>query len=346
MAAVQAVRRRRPARRHRAVTGLGPARRSGHSVFGGLAGRGKLPGPFDEFDEYTGPLCPLGDDNFDMSRYLDFGSSEIRFAEFRRLFASASSRVKRGQAVVVTGDKFFGKTSLIQRCAAWLVKEADGAGSCRVVPVDLSDEGWSDLELIEERMSRTLDRILSALGTLLTGDDHARIMSRESATERFRELGRALGVLKDGKETPIGVAVVLQGYPSPTEIALYYNVATKGMVFFAEIFEKDSIREIRRMVPTFNRRGADCHILELGTMKPGDPDRFVTWIKSARDDLPPVSAEVVNFFENRRVPQGDGAGEMVRVIWGAFAIAVAESSDALTMEHIAAFYSNVPGEPA
>lgn len=299
--------------------------------------------PPGRFDKYKGPLCPL-DGNFDMSRYLELDGAGERFAEFTEVFAEPGSWTGQGQVVVVTGDRGYGKTSLIQRCAAWMVAEAKRAGHCRVVPVDLTDEVWSDQNLIEDRMALTLKRVVSKLGALLTAADHERLGRQESAAEKFRELGQILVARRDG-ERPIGVAVLLQGYPRAPEVEAYYGIASRGMFFFAEMFEEDDRRQVGEFVSSSGRRGAGCYVLELDVLKSGDPGKFVTWVNRAGQDWPEVPAEITEFFRGRLVPLGVGMGTMTKVLWGALDIAVKESATILTIDHVAAFYANIPRTP-
>src|SRR5579859_6532054 len=98
------------------------------------------------FDDYTRPLCPLRIDAH-LDRYLMIDSFEERLGAFQAAFAEPAGWIGQGHLVVVTGERGYGKTSLIQRCAAWLRDQAGGTGAigqprCRIVVVDLSDQGW------------------------------------------------------------------------------------------------------------------------------------------------------------------------------------------------------------
>lgn len=295
---------------------------------------------------YTRPLCPL-DGKFDMSRYLLLDGAEERFAEFQGFFADPGAWTA-GQVVVVTGEKGYGKTSLIQRCAAWLVAAAAEAGHCHVIPVDLSDEEWPSDELLEDRMNRTLDRILAKLGTRLIDKDHIRIGNRKGAADKFHELGEILSTRKvrlADEDLPLGVVVLLDGYPSPDTVEAFYRITKKGMFFFAEMFEEEDRRRAREFASAPWRRGAAYRALELGALKPGDPDRFVEWVNSLNRNWPTVLPEISDFFNRNFIPQGAGMGKLAKVFWGALDIAIEQNASELTDGHIAAYYAKSVNDP-
>src|SRR6266496_3455810 len=68
--------------------------------------------------QYFQPLCPL-DRPTDEDRYLAIDSSVEMFTKFTDSFDDPAAWMASGHLIVVTGDRGYGKTSLIQRCAYW-----------------------------------------------------------------------------------------------------------------------------------------------------------------------------------------------------------------------------------
>jgi energy-coupling factor transporter ATP-binding protein EcfA2 len=296
-----------------------------------------LSGPADEYFQYYQPLCPLRVDT-DEHRYLDIDSSKERFEEFTRAFADPKARTAKGHLIVVTGDKGYGKTSLIQRCAFWLKEQAKP--HCRVV--DLTDERWSAAETMESRIGLTLDWILDELRDDIDADDVARIKGHSDMDRSFRDLGRVLGNRLDGNGDPIPpivLAVLLQGYPRRAEVAQYYNLARPGMFFFAEMFEEEEIKAVTAMRRTFNRFGTDASILAMTDLKSGDAKRLVDWILRERGKHPEITRETRLHFDDIIDRYRIGVSELTRLAWGAWRVAEEEAADEVTTTHILKYYA-------
>lgn len=293
---------------------------------------------------YTRPLCPLHAKyvlrrEFDMSRYLDLDGATGQFDKFREFFTGTDSW-SEGNVIVAEGEKGSGKTSLIQRCAAWLAAEAAETGQCDVVAVDLLNKEGPPGETREDRMNRTLEEILAQLGSRVIQDERDRIALRAGAEGKFRELGEILlgrRVRKDGKDLPLGVMVLLDGYPRADDVQAFYRIAGKGMLFFAEIFDEEQ----RALAQDFEnkpwRMGAAYRILSLGALNHDDPDKFVSWVNSQGCGWPRVRPEISEFFKEEFIPSRQGVGQMAKIFWGALDIAIARKDQELNMGHIASY---------
>lgn len=293
-----------------------------------------LPGQGEDY------LKPLNGES-DAGRYLDVDSAQERFAEFTAMFDDPVRWTGQGHLTIVTGDRGYGKTSLIMRCISWLQDRAASLGRCRVVPVDMSDERWSP-KAITDRMNETLSWILAELAVqmLVAPEEQAAISARADLAEKFRDLGQVLGSRVDGtgKLCPVVLAVVLDGYPTPDELALYYNNARPGMFFFAEVYDEEYIRKIAVMRSGFNRRHAASHLLRLDVLKPGDPANFVNWIRHIGGNRPEIPNTLVDDINKNFIPTGIGMGELAKMTWGAIDNAAAENASQVTAMHIVNYY--------
>lgn len=311
-------------------------RRHRRLMRGRLLKGGNLSGPVDD---YLQPLCPLRVDAH-KRRYLAVDSSEERFADFTAAFADPADWVSKGHLVVVTGDRGYGKTSLIQRCACWLNEQA--MTYCKVVVVDLSDERWSETEPESERIRQTLEWMLDALRDALEPHEVTQIKSHTRIVDSFRDLGRVLGPRPSGNGSasqPIVLVVLLQGYPKPAEVAEYYSLARPGMFFFAELFESEDMRAITAMMPRFNRFTTNAHLLPLNVLKPGDADLLVDWIRREGGNWPKVPHEIVrDYFDSIITRYKVGMAELTKLAWGTLGVAAAEAAHEVTVNHIAQYY--------
>jgi hypothetical protein len=290
-------------------------------------------------DEYLKPLSPRRN-AADESRYLDVDRSEEKYTKFKDAFRDPAGWTSTAHMVVVTGDSGYGKTSFIQRCAAWLDENAASA-HCKVVVVDLSDERWS-AETEETRLRRTFSWILDELRTVLQAADITRISSHADMAESFRDLGRVLSVQTTGAGQPLPpvvLVVLLQGYASPAEVLQYYNLARPGMVFFAEIFEQEDIEGISVMQPSFNRVSTEAHLLAMDVLKSGDAERLVAWIKSTGGNWPDMPDAIVREHFERIIEQYKiGMSELTRLTWRTLDIAAKQAAPEVTTMHITQYY--------
>lgn len=317
----------RPAARYRPPLAYRGRRRL---VRGRIPKGGNLSGPVDE---YLQPLCPLRDG--DEGRYLDIDSSEQRFTDFKTAFANPDNWMAKGHLVVVTGDRGYGKTSLIQRCAFWLREEVRPG---KVVVVDLSDERWPETDTIEDRLRRTFDLMMDTLGAdALEGHEVTRIKSHADLMESYWDLGRVLSArFKTNK--PILLVTLLQGYPRPAEVERYYMLARPGMFFFAELFEREDTANITEMMPKFNKHFTDVHHLAMNVVKAGDADLLVDWIRRQGGNWPEVPSEVRDHFDN--IAQYNvGMAQLSKLTWGTLAVAAAESAPIVTVDHVVKYFA-------
>jgi energy-coupling factor transporter ATP-binding protein EcfA2 len=314
------------------------------AVFEAVSGRKALPegdnlsGPADE---YLQPLCPLRI-HAHKDRYLSIDGYEERFKEFRTYFAEPVRWTDKGHLVVVTGDRGYGKTSLIQRCALWLQEEA--RQHCEIVVVDLTDERWPATETEPDRLSRTLDWMLDALRHALQAHEVSMIKSHTDMMSSFRDLGRVLRLRKDGDGNalpPIVLAVLLQGYPRPSEIARYYTLARPGTFFFAEMFDREDIARLSAIWNGFNRTDIDRHLLNMEVLKSGDARLLVDWIRREGGSWPEVPDEIIMEHFDGITKYKIGMAELAKLTWGTLGVAAAESAERVTVNHIARYYEQM-----
>lgn len=303
-------------------------------------------------DDYLKPISPLRDKS-DMDRHLPIGEVDGLFAAFRQIFDEHAAWTDYGHLFVVTGEKGYGKTSLIQRCAAWLETEADSRKCCRIVPVDLSDSRWTrklagEPPDLNERMYRTLDRVLGSLEALNLLDIGRRteITTRYSpelnrdCSEGFHELGEILSSRRDSSGLRIVIQVLLQGYPTPDEVFAYYNASEKGMIFFAELFEERDIDRLAGDWRELDRIEVVPHRIALDALKPGDFRKISHWIRDHEGSWPAIPESIIGYVEKEYISSDAGAGmiELIRLVWGALKVARVAGVSEVTQDHIIKYY--------
>lgn len=295
-----------------------------------------LPGYPQNYDR---PICPLSEPSA-MDLYCSLDGSDELYAKFQDVFLEPSAWEK-GHLFLVTGERGYGKTSQIQRCAAWLESEARAGRHCRIVPVDLSDSRW-DRSDSDDKMRRTLRRILVSLERLNLLDKGVRssIEAEDDPAERFHELGDFLGWRRDGDGMRIVPAVLLQGHPTPGEVVSYYNAAEKGMIFFAEMFEKDQIAVLTGRWRDLNRMDVLPHKLELDILKPNDFRAFVRGLCGLGDDWPMIPDSFIDIVEEEIIATERGAGmrEVINVMLGTLGMARSENAREVSERHLIRYY--------
>jgi hypothetical protein len=294
-------------------------------------------------DDVLRPLSPLRFEEFDQKRYLPLDSTQDRFDEFTSAFARPERWTTKGHLIVATGDRGFGKTSLIQRCGAWLRDQAREKKHYEVVPVDLSDEGWAPRMAMNDRIEETLEFTLEALSKRIPAEQREDLRNLPSPRSKFRKLSSIISdrVDAEGKQQPPIIAVVLlRRYSSSDEVTEYYNFARKGLVFFAEAYEQ--IDDIKALKAQFNRIEANALLLELDALKAGDVAALVTRIRAEEGNLPAVPSEIVDEIEQSFITSRMSAGELARMAWGSLRIAADRAAPELKSIHIAEYYRTTP----
>lgn len=242
-----------------------------------VAGHERLP---------SSPLDPLSrpdDEDF----YVDVGNSEEAFRQFQSAMDDVKVLRSRGQLIVVSGDSGCGKTSLMNRCAAWLGSRLRAAGVDPVV-VDArrSVDGYESVLLsIEKRMHDVVDHLVSSL----------RARSVIPVEPRFgdQDVARTYRSIVDVIPDDRCLVVLLPPSELAAEIEQYAALARyPGLVFFAETGYLKS--EVRR-VPS----AGELVVLEVGPLSVADGWRFIAARQDRVDSVPRVSFETAQAMLSR-----------------------------------------------
>lgn len=299
-------------------------------------------------DDYDRPLRPLSFPKH-MARYQAVDNFIEQFAEFKALLNSGADPSAKGYLFVVTGDRGYGKTSLRQRCAFWMLSEfSQNHPNCEIVVVDLSDEDWVG-DTIDKRVLRTRDCILDELSGPLEPGDIAHIKNETDMVESFRLLGRKLKMrgAADGQVRPVVSVVLLPGYPPTAELEKYYALAREGMVFIAEVFDPEVIRDITEKAAKIERDAVRVRTLPLGVLKPGDDELLTKWIKADLENCPLLTnADVVAHFNRLVQERKISASRLMKLLIGVLRIAMNKSATEVTLDHIQMYYENQVFGPA
>jgi energy-coupling factor transporter ATP-binding protein EcfA2 len=288
-------------------------------------------------DAYERPLRPLRMEAH-LKRYKEIDNYGAQFDRFQRVFDEPDTWSDKGHLFIVTGDRGYGKTSLRQRCAFWMLAESK-LGRCDVQVVDLSDENW-ETDTIDVRLTRVRERMLHALERWLHADAIARVRGNADMINSFYELGVALrlGRGRDGKR-PVVAVVLLPGYPEPLELERFYGVARGCMVFLAEMFDPDSIDKVKnkvnRRLPGFQRDDIDPYILPLGTLKAGDDELLMQWIEGDLKNCPKLTGAYAEEYLKwliREYPVG--ASQVIKLLVGVLGYAIDSKATEVTDKHI------------
>ncbi len=296
-------------------------------------------------DDYDRPLYPLTVPEH-RNRYQPVDDFEARFEEFKNIFENPDSLNSRGYLFVVTGDRGYGKTSMRQRCTFWLHTEYNKK-NCEIAVIDLSDED-REAETVDQQLFRVRRRILRVLAGRLDPSDIALIENDSDIEGSFYDLGvmlRTQGIAQN-RPMPIVLLVLLPGYPDPEALQRYYKLAREGMVFMAEIFYPDAIRDITRRIEEErdgfnNRNNVYAHILRLGVLKVGDDDVLMTWMQADLPNCPgltnsEVRARVKRLIQEKKI----SASQFMKLLIGALKVAMADQAAEVTVDHVMQYYQD------
>lgn len=238
------------------------------------------------------PLCPYLHDH--EKYYVKVDGTQDEFDRFQRSIGPLSGFRAHGRLVVVTGKDGCGKTSLINRCAAWLSQQLGGQAqifplaastlphmSLRVrmeqVLEDLIYQLSSETSVVSEMHVQELDRRLNELRDRVPQKDEDHHAGIETV---YKYLLRAL------PSGQVGI-IILPRSELGQEIASYVGLARlPRLVFFAESRYGD---DARRSVRTGRQgEGRPPLMLEVGPLNRDDG-----WIfANARQDPDKAGQEI------------------------------------------------------
>ncbi|MFD2420161.1 hypothetical protein [Amycolatopsis pigmentata] len=219
------------------------------------------------------PLCPYLYDH--EKYYVKVDSTQDEFDRFQRSIGPLGGFRAHGRLVVVTGKDGCGKTSLINRCAAWLSGQLGDRAqifplaastlphmSLRVrmeqVLEDLIYHLSSETSVVSEMHVQELDRRLNELRDRLPQKDEDHHAGIETV---YKYLLRAL------PSGQVGI-IILPRSELGREIASYVGLARlPRLVFFAESRYGD---DVRRSVQAGQGEGRPPLMLEVGPLNRDD----------------------------------------------------------------------------
>ncbi|MGH3696880.1 MAG: hypothetical protein ACRDRX_23350 [Pseudonocardiaceae bacterium] len=226
---------------------------------------------------------------------------------------------EEGRLVVVTGKPGCGKTSLINRCAAWLHDELAKLGSTAVIfPLTRSAKPHESITLrIEQIITDVIDHLADEKHGVTTEDidllnlriqEATRVRSgldqKERHEEHIAKVDRVYKYIMQDALPDNRVAIVLLPPSSDlvSEITHYSDFARyPRIVFFAETDYVDNVQRMWSQIPTNDRRTPI--LLKVGPLKTGDGWTYA----QARQEMssfdlgfPPVSEETM-----QRVTEGN-----------------------------------------
>lgn len=296
---------------------------------------------------YNEPLCPL-EDTRDLSRYKPLSSYSEKYREFKSLLDDMDAWRRKGQLVVITGDRGYGKTSLQQRCAYHLKCEYDWNGSCEVFVIDLSNDPVDGED--ENLLGHFRTRILAEIGQYIGPSDIRLLESRPDASAAFITLGKLLGARgrdsDDGTLKPVSLVVLLPQYPSVKELRQYCSVLQEGMVFIAEEFNPEVIKDMNATFETrdrvFSRRNVGVHVLALGEVTRADAELMINGIEEYVDNCPNLRVPVFMDYVDQlfREEREKGARELANVLDFVVGDALQNGDTAISHNQVYRYFSN------
>ena len=255
--------------------------------------------------ETTQPLRPHEDDDDD-SYIVDIDHTGECYAEFERAVTVRSVR-RQGGLVLAVGEKGWGKTTLLYKCAKGVKERAESAG-CLPLIIDLEGQKRNTERLTVAARARTLYRsVINSLRDrpLLKPEELdellAQVIPSDSALDQqlppdaYLRLSQLLGRLAEQRpeRRPADVVLIIVLPPFqevPTEIETYQQQLAPRLLFLCET----------QYTPA-RLTGHETTILQLGKIDQDDVWRVAEQrlSRNCAPDCPPYTTrdDVVDYFK-------------------------------------------------
>ncbi|MEV8442094.1 hypothetical protein AB0425_32350 [Actinosynnema sp. NPDC051121] len=253
------------------------------------------------------PLCPLKYEEHERY-YVPVDHTEEAFAQFKAAIGDVSAVKRDGRLVVAVGDELCGKSSLLNRCAAWMSKElADAATEVHVL--NLVDACEVNV-FRPERQRQVYTSVVDEL------ERHELLLPSKVTVLREREEKLASGYFYLSRNLRRDAVLVVLLPPSelPEELVGYAQFAQERLVFMAEIAEANL--SDRKWSDVAGASASPPILLQVGRLKAGDGWTFV----ESRHRLHPNGADSPKVTE-KAVQQVISAwnpsiGQLQRLLYG------------------------------
>ncbi|MGI5498594.1 hypothetical protein [Lentzea sp. CA-135723] len=225
-----------------------------------------------ELDSPMQPLCPYEHPHHE-DLYVQVDDSVAQYARFQAEMGSLASLVRNGRLALVTGDRGFGKSATVNRCAAWAARTLEARHGLTTAVIDVTSAvGRNEGLDVPTRLARTCDkfydRVLYEGTPLLSAEGLAEF--KESRTEPGRVYPNLGRWLLPGR----ALVLLLPSVELVREVVTYAGLLSPRVLFLFESqwIDKKDEASILASVGGFTMPVT----LRLGTLADGDAGRYVS----------------------------------------------------------------------
>ncbi|MEU4561839.1 hypothetical protein AB0F72_25935 [Actinoplanes sp. NPDC023936] len=283
------------------------------------------------------PLNPVTDAHHD-DLFIDVDNTKQAFEEFQSILDTDYAFERGGAMAIAVGDRQFGKTALLNRCAYWMQREIKARATAARKKTTAH---IIDLRFLAGDVPAALtapERVNTVCHHLMKKLHDSRHLAQPWQDEGQREANLVLPYLAD-KLTRDAVLIVMLPPTADVidELVVYANLIPKRVVMLAETSFVGRLEEYSARL----KRAATVPVfLRLGVLRPEDGEKFFNQRRDRHASDRSIAEAAPEVLRWLVTVKPTSVGELQQVLYGLYDDVLRRRSPAqqLTRDLIADFY--------
>jgi hypothetical protein len=258
------------------------------------------------------PLDPITHPEHD-ALFVDVDGSEDAFRTFKENLSGGGTFEDRGAIAIAVGDKQYGKTALLNRCAHWLRETINSAGAGGDPPttakiIDLRWVHVADNQPTAERMKKVCQDLMSEL------------QSEQCLKAKWEEHQREPNYLLHNLPRHLRPNLVIIALLPPTsdvvsELVEYARLVPKKVILLCETSFAERLTKVDA---EFQSAATVPVILRLGTLRPSDGAIFYQERRRLYPQVGDIPEPTKNALSDLIKVKDMSVGEFQQILYGVY----------------------------